>query len=168
MILQFCSGHSSAASLILPAHTNTDAHLFICFACACECRVHMYVCMFAYVCIHGHLKLMSGDFFDCHFSYWTQSSLVSLAWDLCLFPLNPGIIDSRGTFDIGSRHTNSASWEASTLSTESPPQPCYLQNQTFPLAISCVQWQAWSRAWRFYPFSPGFLEAISSLQMNQW
>lgn len=72
---------------------------------------------------------MSGDFFDCHFSYWTQSSLASLAWDLCLFPLNPGIIDSRGTFDIGSRHTNSAFWEASTLSTESPPQPYYLQNQ---------------------------------------
>lgn len=69
MILHFCSGHSSAASLILPAHTNTDAYLFIFFACACECRMHMYICMFAYVCIHGSLKLMSGDFFDCHFIY---------------------------------------------------------------------------------------------------
>lgn len=52
MILHFCSGHS-AALLILPAHTNISAYLFVCFACACEYRVHMYVCMLMCVFIEA-------------------------------------------------------------------------------------------------------------------
>ena len=133
MILHFCF-----RCITYTSRSYQHRCLFVyCFVCACECRVHMYVCMYVYVSIHGGLNLMSGDLFDCSslylltyfFSHWTQSSLASLAWDLCLFLLNPGIIGSRGTFYIGSRLPDAASGEASALCTESPPQPCHLQNQ---------------------------------------
>lgn len=68
----FFSDPSLAASLVL--HTNTSAYLFICFACACVCRVHVHACLYIF------------------FFHWTQSSVASLAWNLCLFLQNSGVI----------------------------------------------------------------------------
>lgn len=133
MILHFCFRYITYTSCLYQHQC-----LFVyCFVRACECRVHMYVCMFTCVfmeawswCLVTYLIVRHFIYWHTYFFlHWTQSSLASLAWDLCLFLLNPGIIGSRGTFYIGSRHPDSASGEASTLHTESPPQPCHLQNQ---------------------------------------
>lgn len=107
-------------SLVL--HTNTSAYLFICFACACVCRVYVHACLYIF-------------FFSLNPKLSSQFGLESLSLPSKLWGYRP-----LSSFYIGSGHPDSASypWEASTSSMDSPSQPCYLQNEIFLWTMSSV------------------------------